>query len=60
MAGEVVAAGTLEEIKAAENSITGQHLSGKKAVMVPKERRKGNGKFIKVIGATENNLKNID
>lgn len=58
--GEVVAAGTLEEIKAAENSITGQYLSGKKAVMVPKERRKGNGKFIKVIGATENNLKNID
>lgn len=58
--GEVVAAGTLEEIKAVENSITGQYLSGKKAVVVPKERRKGNGKFIKVIGAKENNLKNID
>lgn len=58
--GEVVAAGTLEEIKASEMSITGQYLSGKKEVIVPKERRKGNGKWIKVIGARENNLKNID
>lgn len=58
--GEVVAAGTLEEIKASERSITGQYLSGKKEVIVPKERRKGNGKWIKVIGARENNLKNID
>ncbi|HCY06714.1 MAG TPA: excinuclease ABC subunit UvrA [Erysipelotrichaceae bacterium] len=58
--GEVVAAGTLEEIKAVENSITGQYLCGKKEVIVPKERRKGNGNWIKVIGARENNLKNIN
>lgn len=58
--GEVVAVGTLEEIKAVEGSITGQYLAGKKEVIVPKERRKCNGNWIKVIGATENNLKNID
>ncbi len=57
--GEVVCAGTLDEILACENSITGQYLSGKKKVEVPSVRRKGNGKFIEIVGAAENNLKNI-
>ncbi|NFO04853.1 excinuclease ABC subunit UvrA [Clostridium botulinum] len=57
--GEVVAVGTLDEIKSCKESITGQYLRGEKYVEVPKERRKGNGKEIKVIGAKENNLKNI-
>ncbi len=58
--GEVVAQGNVEEIKANPNSITGQYLSGAKKIPVPKERRKGNGNFLKVIGAKENNLKNVD
>ncbi len=58
--GEVVAAGTPEEVMANEESITGQYLSGKKFVPIPKERRKGNGKFLKIVNARENNLKNID
>lgn len=58
--GEVVAAGTPEQIMACEHSITGQYLSGRKVIPVPKTRRKGNGKSLKVIGASENNLKNID
>ncbi|NFO13685.1 excinuclease ABC subunit UvrA [Clostridium botulinum] len=57
--GEVVAVGTVDEIKSCKESITGQYLRGEKYVEVPKERRKGNGKEIKVIGAKENNLKNI-
>ncbi|HBJ2621843.1 TPA: excinuclease ABC subunit UvrA [Clostridium botulinum] len=57
--GEVVSVGTLDEIKSCKESITGQYLRGEKYVEVPKERRKGNGKEIKVIGAKENNLKNI-
>lgn len=57
--GEVVAVGTVDEIKKCKNSITGQYLRGEKYVEIPKERRKGNGKEIKVIGAKENNLKNI-
>ncbi|MBN1043483.1 excinuclease ABC subunit UvrA [Clostridium botulinum] len=57
--GEVVAVGTLDEIKSCKESITGQYLRGEKYVEVPKERRKGNGKEIKIIGAKENNLKNI-
>ncbi|OSA90915.1 UNVERIFIED_ORG: excinuclease ABC subunit A [Clostridium botulinum] len=57
--GEVVGVGTLDEIKSCKESITGQYLRGEKYVEVPKERRKGNGKEIKVIGAKENNLKNI-
>ena len=58
--GEIVCAGTLDEIKACERSITGQYLSGKKQVMVPEKRRKGNGKTVKIVGARQNNLKNID
>ncbi|WP_315080229.1 excinuclease ABC subunit UvrA [uncultured Clostridium sp.] len=57
--GEVVAVGTVDEIKSCKESLTGQYLRGEKYVEVPKERRKGNGKEIKVIGAKENNLKNI-
>ena len=58
--GQVVAAGTPEEIMKDENSITGQYLSGRLKIEVPKKRRKGNGKFITVKGAKENNLKNIN
>ncbi len=58
--GEIVAQGTVDDILANENSLTGQYLSGKKFIPVPKQRRKGNGEFIKVVGAKENNLKNIN
>lgn len=58
--GRVVAAGTPEEVEANPNSLTGQYLSGQKKIVVPETRRQGNGKTIKVIGAKENNLKNID
>lgn len=58
--GEVVAAGTVEDIKASERSVTGQYLSGRKKIPVPDERRKGNGKYLSVRGARQNNLKNID
>lgn len=58
--GEVIVAGTLEDVLNCENSITGQYLSGKKEIEVPIERRSGNGNFIKVIGAKENNLKNVN
>ena len=58
--GQVVAAGTPEEVMANPNSLTGQYLSGKKKIPVPTERRKGSGKFLKVIGAAENNLGHID
>lgn len=58
--GEIVAQGTCEEIMANEKSITGQYLSGKRFIPVPEKRREGNGKFLKVIGAKQNNLKNID
>ena len=58
--GEVIAAGTPEEVKKNENSITGQYLSGKKRIEVPKTRRKGNGKKLSIKGASEHNLKNID
>lgn len=57
--GEVVAAGTVEDIKACERSITGQYLSGKRKIPVPAERRKGNGKFLTVKGASQNNLKDV-
>ena len=53
--GEVVAAGTPEEVMANPNSLTGQYLSGKKRIPVPETRRPGNGKSLKVIGAAENN-----
>lgn len=58
--GELVCQGTVEEIIACERSVTGQYLSGKKKIEVPVARREGNGKFITVKGAAENNLKNID
>lgn len=57
--GEIVSAGTPAEVAADEDSLTGQYLSGKKSIPVPTERRKGNGKAIKITGVTENNLKNI-
>ena len=57
--GEVVAQGTAEEIMKCKNSITGQYLSGAMQIEVPTERRKPNGKWIEVIGAQENNLKDI-
>ena len=58
--GKVMAAGTPEEVMKNENSITGQYLSGKKCIEIPKTRRKRTGKIIEIIGASENNLKNID
>ena len=58
--GQVVAAGTPEEVMADPNSLTGQYLSGKKRIEVPAARRPGNGKLLTVRGARENNLKNID
>ncbi len=58
--GEVVAAGTPEEVMADPNSLTGQYLSGKKKVPVPDVRRPGNGKFLRVRGAEENNLRKVD
>ena len=58
--GQVVAAGTPEEVMANPNSLTGQYLSGKKKIPVPTERRPGNGKFLRVVGAAENNLRHVD
>ena len=58
--GEIVATGSLEDIVACERSVTGQYLSGFKKIPVPSSRRAGNGQFLKVEGAEENNLKNID
>jgi len=58
--GEIVCTGTVEDIMACEHSITGQYLSGKKRVELPETRRKGNGKKLRIVGATQNNLKNID
>ncbi len=59
-AEHMLAEGTAEEIKKCKESITGQYLSGKKKIEVPKSRRKGTGGILKVIGAGENNLKNIN
>ena len=58
--GEVVAAGSLEDIMRCPRSITGQYLSGVRKIPVPAERRKGNGKFLTVRGAAENNLRHVD
>lgn len=58
--GRVVAQGTAKEIMQVPESITGQYLSRRKYIPVPAKRRPGNGKFIEIIGAKENNLKNID
>lgn len=58
--GELVAQGTVEDIMNCENSITGQYLSGRRKIEAPAVRREGNGQSIRIIGASENNLKNID
>lgn len=58
--GEIVAAGTVEDIEKCERSITGQYLSGKRFIPVPTERKKGSGEFLRIFGAAENNLKHID
>ncbi len=57
--GQVVAAGTPDEVAMVEESLTGQYLSGKKSIEVPKLRRKPNGKALKIVGATEHNLNDI-
>ena len=58
--GQIVAQGTPTEVMQNDKSITGQYLSGKKQIYLPKERRKGNGQFIEIKGAKENNLKNVN
>ena len=58
--GRVMAQGTAEEVKLVTDSVTGQYLSGRKQIQVPKKRRKSNGRAIEVKGATENNLKNVN
>ena len=58
--GEVIAKGTPKQILAHPKSLTGQYLSGRKQIEVPKKRREGNGKSLKIVGASANNLKNID
>ncbi|MBR1841676.1 MAG: excinuclease ABC subunit UvrA [Oscillospiraceae bacterium] len=58
--GELIFSGTPEEIMKCPQSITGQYLSGKRFIPVPKSRRAGNGKALRILGASENNLKNVD
>ena len=58
--GKVVAAGTPEEVMANPDSLTGRYLSGREKIPVPAERRRGNGKFLRVIGAAENNLRHVN
>ena len=58
--GYIVAQGSIKDIKKCDESITGQYLSGKKKIPIPNQRRKSNGKWIEVLGASENNLKNIN
>ena len=58
--GEVIFSGTVDELLKSENSITGQYLSGKKKIPLPEERRKGNGNYLIIKGAAENNLKKIN
>jgi excinuclease ABC subunit A len=60
LGGNLVAQGTVDDIKACEKSITGQYLRGDKFIPIPQTRRKGNGDFLRIMGASENNLKNID
>lgn len=57
--GEIVCSGTIDEIKSCENSITGQYLSGQKKIEIPEKRRKGNGEYLTIVRAKQNNLKNI-
>ncbi len=58
--GQIIATGTAEEIMKNPNSLTGQYLSGARKIPVPKKRREGNGKYLTIKGAAENNLKGID
>ncbi len=58
--GEVVATGTVQDIEACEDSVTGQYLSGRKKIPIPDSRRTSKGQFLELKGAAENNLKNID
>ena len=58
--GEIVCAGSVEDIKSCKESVTGQYLSGRKQIPVPEKRREGNGKFLEITGAKQNNLKNIN
>ena len=58
--GEVVCAGTVEDIKACKESVTGKYMTGELKIEVPQTRRPGNGKFLEIVGAQENNLKHID
>lgn len=58
--GNIVAEGTLDDILNSEESLTGQYLSGKKVIPIPEETRKGNGNFLEIRGAAQNNLKNIN
>ncbi len=58
--GEIVCAGSLQDVMNCEKSLTGQYLTGKRKIQVPKERRKGNGENLIIKGAAENNLKNVD
>ncbi len=58
--GEIICCGNVEKIKECERSITGQYLSGKKEILVPSTRREGNGNKLRILGAKQNNLKNID
>lgn len=60
LGGQIVASGTPKQVAKSKQSITGQYLSGRKAIPVPQERRSGNGRFIQVKGAKEHNLQNID
>ncbi len=58
--GEIVACGTPQQLMKAKNSVTADFLSGRRKIEIPKERRKGNGNYLKVLGAKEHNLKNVD
>ncbi|MCQ2514717.1 MAG: excinuclease ABC subunit UvrA [Ruminococcus sp.] len=58
--GEIICVGDVDKIKDCEKSVTGQYLSGKRCVPVPEVRRKGNGKFLEIKGAAQNNLKNVN
>jgi excinuclease ABC subunit A len=58
--GEVVVQGTIKEIEASANSLTGAYLSGRKQIAVPAQRRPGNGKYLSIRGAAENNLRSVD
>ncbi len=60
LGGQLMSRGTPEQIEKDPNSLTGRYLSGAAKIPVPKERRKGNGKYLKLLGATGNNLQNVD